>query len=241
VIGELRNRHGERLDYAFAPGADDRVVVVGHGVTSQHDRPYLVALTQALANVGIGALRFSFAGNGSSAGAFAAATISKEVDDLGAVLAALAVAGKRPLGYVGHSMGAAVGVLRAAADPRIRTLVSLAGMTFVRAFCERHFGALVPDRDLMLGRAGCVLSSLFMSDAHHIGDTLAAARRIHVPWLCVHGDADELVPLADSEAAVAAAAGPARLQVLAAADHRFTGQTDAMVATTVAWLQQYLR
>jgi len=240
VIGTLRNWTGERLDHVFTPGgaAAGALVVVAHGVTSQHDRPYLVALCEALAAAGIASLRFSFAGNGRSEGAFADATIRKEVLDLGTVLDAC---GDRRIGFVGHSMGAAVGVLRAAADPRIEALVSLAGMVHVHAFCERHFAGLVPGRDVMFGRPGCVLSQALLDDARSIDSVLPAARRITVPWLLVHSDRDELVPLADAVAARAVADGRPDLQVLAGADHRFTGQIDAMVAVVVPWLLTALR
>lgn len=240
MIGDLRNRHGERLDHVFTPGhANAReVVVVAHGVTSRHDRPYLVALCDALAAAGVASLRFSFAGNGRSEGAFAEATIGKEVEDLGAVLDAC---GDRRVAVVGHSMGAAVGALRAADDARITALVSLAGMVDVRGFCERHFVGLVPDRDRMLGRAGCVLSRAFVEDARRTDSVLPAARRVTVPWLLVHGDQDELVPLADSESVCVATAGRAELHVLPGADHRFQGHEDAMVAAVVAWLGRVLR
>ncbi|MFO1029695.1 MAG: alpha/beta hydrolase [Planctomycetota bacterium] len=240
MIGPLHNAAGERLDFAFLPGRPDRreLVVVGHGVTSHHDRPYFRSLCDALAGEGIASLRFSFAGNGRSEGAFAAATIGKEVADLGSVLDACA---DRRVAYVGHSMGAAVGVLRAAADARLAALVSLAGMVHVRAFCERHFGGLVPGRDTMFARAGCVLSPAFLDDARTIDTVLPAARRITVPWLLVHGDRDELVPLADAEAAHRAAGGRPDLHVLPAADHRFGGCEAAMVDVVVPWLVRTLR
>lgn len=239
MIGTLCNAAGERLDSAFLPGRPGgrELVVIGHGVTSHHDRPYLTALGEALAGAGIASLRFSFAGNGRSEGSFAAATIRKEVADLGAVLEAC---GDRRIAYVGHSMGAAVGVLCAAADARIAALVSLAGMVHVRAFCERHFAGLVPGRDAMFGRPGCVLSPEFLDDARTIDTVLPAARRIAVPWLLVHGDRDELVPLADAEAARRAAAGRPELRVLVAADHRFGGCEEAMVAVVVPWLVETL-
>ena len=239
MIGDLRNRHGERLDHVFTPGhANAReVVVVAHGVTSQHDRPYLVALCDSLAAAGIPSLRFSFAGNGSSEGAFADATIGKEVEDLGAVLDACGV---RRVAFVGHSMGAATGVLRAAEDARIRALVSLAGMVDVRRFCQRHFAGLVPGRDTMFGRAGCVLTPAFLDEARRLDTVLPAARRVLVPWLLVHGDRDELVPLADAEAAHRAAGGHAELHVLPGADHRFDACIDRMVAVVVPWLSRVL-
>ncbi|MBL8729056.1 MAG: alpha/beta fold hydrolase [Planctomycetes bacterium] len=240
MIGPLHNRHGERLDHVVTPGRAGarEIVVVAHGVTSQHDRPYLVALCEALAAAGVASLRFSFAGNGRSEGAFAEATIGKEVADLGCVLDAC---GDRRIGCVGHSMGAAVGVLRAAADPRIAALVSLAGMVHVRAFCERHFAGLVPGRDQMFDRPGCGLSQAFLDDARAVDTVLPAAQRITVPWLLVHGDRDELVPRADAEAARRAAGGRPELRVLAGADHRFTGCIEPMVAAVVPWLLAALR
>ena len=230
----LRNAAGERLDHVLTPGAPGSraLVVIGHGVTSHHDRPLLVALCEGLRAAGVASLRFSFAGNGASEGQFAAATITKEVLDLGRVLDALA--GHR-IAYVGHSMGAAVGVLRAAVDPRIEALVSLAGMVHVHAFMRRHFRGLVPGRDAMFGRPACVLSEALLADAARIGSVLDAARRVTAPWLLVHGDADELVPLQDSHDAVAARAG-AELFVLAGADHRFTGQIERVVEAVVGWL-----
>jgi alpha/beta superfamily hydrolase len=239
---ELRNGRGERLEFAFhAPrgtaGASARaaIVVIGHGVTSHLDRPWLVALGEALAAHGIAALRFSFAGNGRSEGRFEEATLTKEVEDLGAVIDAVEEAEGGRIAYAGHSMGAAIGVLRAAEDRRIAALVSLAGMVHVDAFFRRHFGALAPGEP-MLGKAGCPWTEALAEDAARIGSLTALAARIDVPWRLVHGDADEMVPLADSLDAVAAAGGRPELVTLRGADHRFTGSIPALLAATVPWL-----
>ena len=92
MFGDIANSEGERLDYSFHEGsAGSRdVVVIGHGVTGNKDRPFVIALAEGLAAAGINALRFSFAGNGDSGGRFVDATISKEVEDLGSVMDALA-------------------------------------------------------------------------------------------------------------------------------------------------------
>src|SRR5689334_13749980 len=118
MLDAIRNAQGERLDYTFHPGADDgaSIVVIGHGVTGHKDRPFLIALAEGLASAGFGALRVSFSGNGRSEGRFEDSNISKEVEDLGKVLDALP---NRTIAYAGHSMGGAVGVLRAVRDPRI--------------------------------------------------------------------------------------------------------------------------
>ena len=105
-------------------------------------------------------------------GRFEESTISKEVSDLGSVIDAF---NGRAIGYVGHSMGGAVGALRASTDARIKAMVSLAGMVQISEFMDTHFGALVPDADNMLDREGCPLTSAFLADAHEIGSTLEAA------------------------------------------------------------------
>lgn len=231
----LQSRRGQRLDHVFTScgAADAGLVLVGHGVTSSHDRPYFVDLCDALGAAGLDSVRFSFAGNGESEGRFEDCTITGEVEDLRGVLDAFP--GRR-VAYVGHSMGGAVGVLTAARDERIRALVSLAGMVRVQNFMERTFGGLVPGRDVMLGRERCPLSRTFLDDARAIGDVLDAAARIDVPWLLVHGTADELVPVEDSVEAAAASRGRAELVRLEGADHRFTDRHPDLLAAVVPWL-----
>ncbi len=230
----FRNSHGERLDATFHPGrvGDRRIVAIAHGVTSHKDRPWLLALSENLSAQGVASVRFSFAGNGGSEGRYADVSISKEVADLGCVLDGLA---GRDVVFAGHSMGAAVGVLRAAHDRRIRGLVSLAGMVHVSAFMQAQFGAMRPG-DLMLGKPQCPLTQAFLDDAHAIGDVLPAAARIEVPWLLVHGTGDELVPLQDAHDARRAAGDRPQVVELAGADHRFSGQEAAMAAAVTSWL-----
>lgn len=233
IPSSFTNPAGERLDTAFTPAdGATRLVVIGHGVTSHHDRPYLAAVGDACARRGIAALRLSFAGNGESEGRFEDATIPKEVDDLCAVVDACAAHAR--VAYVGHSMGGAVGVLAASREPRLEALVSLAGMTHVSRFVQRHFADLAPG-DVMLGRDHARLSQAFLDDAQAIGDTLAAARAVSVPWLLLHGDADDLVPLADSEDA-AAACDHAELVALPGIDHTFTGAHEDVAERVATWL-----
>jgi uncharacterized protein len=244
----IRNHEGERLDVALhdastAPADRSRpphVVVIGHGVTSNKDRPWLVELGDALARERLAALRLSFSGNGQSEGRFEDCTLTKEVEDLGSVLDALERSGVRRLAYVGHSMGAAVGVLRAAGDRRISCLVSLAGMVHVHAFMQRHFGRLAPGRDLMLDKPGCRWNRALAEDAARIGSVTRQAALIEVPWLLVHGDADEMVPLGDALDAQAAAPAHAELVTLPGVDHRFTAAMPAVIAAVVPWLARQL-
>jgi uncharacterized protein len=245
MFAEIRNDQGERLDFTYTPAAaapSPGLVVIGHGVTANKDRPWLVALSDALAEAGIASVRVSFSGNGASEGRFQDSAISKEVADLGAVLdAAAAHAPGLQLVYAGHSMGGAVGVLRAAADPRIRALVSIAGMVHTRDFAARKFGELTPGRDLMWDKPECPLSQTFLDDMAALDTVAALGARIHVPWLLVHGTADTVVPLKDSHDIRAAAGGRPELVELPGVDHVFSGEgTPAMTRAVVRFVAAQL-
>jgi pimeloyl-ACP methyl ester carboxylesterase len=272
------NGAGERLDVAFVaarggaaePGAAGvaaarpPLAILGHGVTSAHDRPYLVALGTALAERGIDVARVSYAGNGASEGRFDECRPAKEVGDLGAVMEAAWAAGWRRFGYAGHSMGGAVGVLRAAeeaaagarqasgAGPRLAALVSLAGMFHVAPFFARVCGALRYGEPIG-GRAGCPWNRALDEDARRLGSLDAAAAAVGCPWLLVHGTMDELVPLTDSfDARAAWRAGRTgrdgtvgddpepEFLALSGVDHRFTGAIEGLVRAVAPWMAERL-
>lgn len=237
MVNEIRNTHGERLDFTYHHGRAnaEELVVLGHGVTGNKDRPFVVALGEALARAGIPALRFSFSGNGRSAGSFAESNISKEVEDLGSVLDA---AGDRTICYVGHSMGGAVGVLRAAKDPRIKLLVSLAGMVHTADFARREFGMVKPGEGFMWDDTDCPLSQKYMDDLTKLGSLTELGKKIQIPWLLVHGTEDDVVPLQDSKDIAAQAGKNAQLVEVAGANHVFAGDhLQPMVERVVNWIK----
>jgi pimeloyl-ACP methyl ester carboxylesterase len=239
---EIRNAHGERIACTWTPGADDapaaarhRLVIIGHGLTSDRERPWSRALAEALAPHGLSSLRIAFSGNGDSEGSFLDSCITKEVDDLGAVLDAAEEAGYL-CAYVGHSMGSAVGIVRAAADPRIRAFVGLAGIAHTAEFVTRMFGHLRPG-DPMLDKPGCPFGETLRDDLLALGAVVDLAPSVKGPWLLVHGTADEVVPVTDSRDLAAASRGRARLTELPGVDHSFTGDgLPAMVEVVVKWL-----
>ena len=238
MLDEIRNEHGERLDYTFHTGEGDRIVVIGHGVTGNKDRPALVALAEGLAAAGISALRVSFSGNGESEGAFTDSTITKEVADLGSVIDALE---GYNVCYVGHSMGGAVGVLRTATDERIRALVSLAGMVHTKAFAEREFSDATPDEGFMWDEPDCPLSQAYMDDMATIDSVAKHANQFDVPWLLVHGTEDDIVPIEDSRDILQHANEQTDLLELPGVDHVFSDDgTAVMVEKVVAWINQKL-
>ena len=237
-FGEIRNEHGERLDYTFHEGEGNRIVVIGHGVTGNKDRPALIALAEGLAAAGISAIRFSFSGNGESEGVFTDSIITKEVSDLGSIIDVLK---EYNVCYVGHSMGGAVGVLRTINDKRIQVLVSLAGMVHTKAFAEREFGDVTPDEGFMWDEPDCPLSQAYMDDMATIGSVAKQASKFDVPWLLVHGTEDDIVPIGDSHDILQHANARTDLLELPGVDHVFSGDaTPVMVEKVMAWINDKL-
>ena len=237
MFGDIRNAQGERIDYEVHEGPSDGLVVLGHGVTGNKDRPFVVTLAEALGDAGITTLRLSFSGNGDSEGRFQDSTISKEVEDLGSVLDAV---GDRSICFIGHSMGGAVGVLRAASDTRIRVLVSLAGMVHTQAFAAREFSEETPDQGCMWEEESCPLSSTYMDDMATIGTVIEQGAQVTVPWLLVHGSEDDVVPMQDSHDIVSRAK-QAQLVQLPGANHVFSDNgTALMIEAVVPWVNKQM-
>jgi len=239
----IKNSSAERIDYAFASGAtvskkQNWIVLLGHGVTGNKDRPIVAEMASALNEAGFDTLRFSFSGNGDSEGDFRNATISKEVEDLKAVLDVVAPSYPN-IAYIGHSMGSAVGVIQAAKDSRITALVSLAGMVDTKAFAQTEFGQEIPDSGLMWEEPSCPLSSVFMNDlCQTIQNVEPLAEAITVPWLLLHGTADDVVNPQDTKQIRQLKGDAVKVVVINDADHSFNHPVHKTQATNavVSWL-----
>ena len=230
--GQIRNPQGEALDVAFHGGKKlGALVVLGHGVTGNKDRPLLVAVAEGLAAKGWPCLRISFSGNGDSEGKFEESTITKDIGDLVAVLEA--VPQEKRIAYIGHSMGAAVGVLAAVRRMDIQALVSLAGMTYTAEFIQREFGEVEPGKGFMWDEEDCPLSEAYVEDLKSIGDTLGAAVRVNQPWLLIHGSADDVIPLKDSRDAFEAASCRKEMLEIPGAGHVFGEETYPSIVEAV--------
>jgi uncharacterized protein len=237
MLDEIRNQQGERLDFTFHSSNDiqNTLVVLGHGVTGNKDRPFLVKLAEDLSQAGFPVLRFSFSGNGASEGKFVDSTLSKEVEDLGAVLDHL---DDFRICYAGHSMGSAVGVLRASRDKRIAHLISLAGMVHTLEFAQREFGQNKPGEGFMWDNPACPLSHAYLEDMQRVGSVLQLASQITVPWLFIHGDQDDVVPIQESQEIFALANEPKTFVELKNADHVFSGDSANRLGEEAAqWLK----
>lgn len=151
-----------------------------------------------------------------------------------------------------------MGVLLTAQDPRIQALVTWAAIAHVDRWPPdqrlewRQKGQI----DVRNARTGQVLPlhTDVLDDIERNRATLdieAAAERIRVPWLLIHGSADESVPFAEAEL-LKQAGSDRSTQLLRVAEggHTFgavhpwrssTPELDSVFDATLAWLAAHLR
>lgn len=183
------------------PEGARRLALVFHGLTGHMEERHIVAVAQALNEVGVATLRVELYGHGQSDGDFAEHTLYKWITGALAVMDYAKELGYEQGFYVtGHSQGGLLSMLLAALRPDdVRALMPLSpaivlidaartGNLFGITFDPRH----VPDRLEMPG-GRCIN-----------GNYLRVARTLHVdeaiddyegPVLLVHGTADEAVPV----------------------------------------------
>lgn len=220
IDGDVRFRESEDLEI----DAPRPVVVMCHGFKGFKDWGPFPAWGRRLAEAGFASVLFNFSYNGVAAeqptaftelSKFADNTFTRELDDLAAVLDAVA-SGDLPgapmdanrIGLMGHSRGGGTAILQAARDERIRALVTWSS---VFGFIERFTPEQIDEwtrqgyTEVMNSRTGqrMRLNRVLYDDAMAHKDeldVLGAAGRIGVPWLIVHAPDDAVVPLREAHA-----------------------------------------
>ncbi len=237
MTSSIRNNLDEAIDYECLDGDgrySDWIVLLGHGVTGNRNRPVIAETAQALNQAGFTTLAFSFSGNGESEGNFKDSCVSKGVKDLEAVIKTV---GEKKVVYIGHSMGAAIGVLTAAQDDRIQRLVSLAGMVDTKAFAMTEFGEEIPNQGCMWEEENCPLSQAFMDDlCQTVGTVIEQSDQVKAPWLLIHGSEDDVVLPQDSVDIKNRLGNRVDHIVIEGADHSFNDHRQAQVDAVVNWL-----
>ena len=230
------------VDVRAAGRASPRpAVVVVHGFKGFKDWGMFPPFCERLARAGMTAVSFNTSGSGVDAAGeatlpdrFARNTYSAELHDLHVVVTALlggrlGVAAPSSLGLVGHSRGGGIAILHAARDERTRALVTWAAIDRVARWDLQTTRAwrAAGTMDVVNARTGQVIpvGTDILDDIDGNAPALdirAAARRVEVPWLIVHGSADESVPVEEAERlAEASGRNGTRLLVIPSAGHTF--------------------
>ncbi|MGD1848668.1 MAG: alpha/beta hydrolase family protein [Salibacteraceae bacterium] len=209
------------LDLRFNPNQSAAPVVLFlHGFKGFKDWGHFNLLADRWAAMGMTVVKLNFSHNGTTPEnpsdfadleAFGQNHFGRELDDVERVIdwlasteGPLAIGDERPLGLVGHSRGGAIAVLHAARDNRVKALATWAAVADLHAWMHRFPVAEWQEKGVIYipnarTRQQMPLNLDFYKDymAHTEEYSVEeAARKLKVPHLIVHGDADEAVPVA---------------------------------------------
>jgi uncharacterized protein len=204
---------------AFLPPRPQATLLILHGFKGFAHFAHFPYLARKAADGGMCAITFDFSGSGIGADRenftaleeFETNTFRQELADVDEVVAEAIRRGwitrKRGFGLMGHSRGGAVAILRAARDPMVKALVTWNAIsTTIRWSAEaindwrrRGYVDIENSRTKQMMRLGTALLDEVESLGNSELDVAAAAARIRVPWLIVHGEADETVPVAEGQ------------------------------------------
>jgi pimeloyl-ACP methyl ester carboxylesterase len=243
-------------------------VVILHGFKGFKDWGMFPPIAERLAHAGFTAVSFNFSGSGvDDAGEmtlperFGHNTFSAELSDTRLVLDALhrgelGVPRPTSTGLIGHSRGGGTAILHAAQDVRIRALVTWAAISTVERWGaeERSVWRKTGNTSVLNSRTGQTLPLYtdVLDDLERNASALdiqSAAARIRIPWLVVHGRADESVRFTEAQALIASSGGTARLLQVEAGGHTFgaahpwrggTPELEVVFDATLNWLVTHL-
>ena len=215
-------------------------VIACHGFKGFAHWGFFPYLAEKLAENGLTAITFDFSGSGigpdresfTEPEAFAGNTLSREQDDLENVVdyarRRKLISGK--FGLFGHSRGGGTAILFAAAtDSNVSSLVTWSSISYPNRWSSED--VLTWRRqgyaDVTNARTGQImrLATDLLDDVELHGKTKldieGAAAKIRVPWLIVHGTADETVPSSEAEQLHALSPGVSTLRLIKGANHGF--------------------
>lgn len=204
-------------------------------------------ISTALANEGIGVLRFDFTGLGESTGDFADTNFSSNVEDLLAAAHWLGEHASAASLLVGHSLGGAAVLKAAAALPSVSAVATLAA-----PYDPAHVARLLSDAREQIEREGEAVVSLagrpfrirrqFLDDLLEEGPPAERLGRLGKALLVMHAPMDDTVSIDNASQIFKAAKHPKSFVSLDDADHLLSKEADGLYAATVlaAWASRFV-
>lgn len=228
------------------PGAVRAYALFAHCFTCSMSSIAATRISRALAERGIGVLRFDFTGLGGSEGAFADTTFSSNVADLGRAAGYLRAQFSAPQLLIGHSLGGAAILASAFAIPEVRACATIAAPSEPEHLLV-HFPQALPEIEatgeamVTIGGRAFIIRRQFVEDIR-AQRLLARLPQLGRAVMIFHSPQDDVVEYAHAERLFAAAAQPKSLISLSGADHLLTRPQDTqfVAAVLAAWTARCL-
>ncbi len=227
-------------------GAVHAYALFAHCFTCGKDIRAATVISRALAQAGIGVLRFDFTGLGSSEGDFANTTFSSNVGDLVAAARFVAREFEPVRLLVGHSLGGAA-VLRAALDladvAAVATIGAPSDAAHIRDLLDGDVEAIERDGEASVSIAGRAfrIKREFLEDLSE-GGAEARIAGLRRALMVFHSPVDAIVGVDNARRIFEAARHPKSFVSLDDADHLLSRRADATYVAEVlaAWGSRYL-
>ena len=218
------NSKNQKLVGILYENKTDEIVIICHGFGGNKNRNFIHILDDYLSKNGFSILIFDFTGNGESEGEFSEGNYTQEIDDLGKAIDFVKKLGYGKISLIGHSMGGAVSILRTSKDSRINHIVSIASPGDSSRFREKYINTYEKRKQLnkkgyiILKKNNKKLTKEFLEDVEKY-DVINSVKKIKIPFLIMHGDKDETVPIQTAKRLYGNANKPKYLEIINDADH----------------------
>ena len=202
----------------------------------------LLGIGGGLWRAGYNVLLFDFRGRGESDRSACSLAYHELADLQAAVEYAHSRVPRARIGVVGYSMGAAVALLVAAQEQRIRAVVADSPFASIRAVVGHAFERRRLPARPMLRLAEHFNRWRYQYEWSAVQPVVAVRAIAPRPLLLIHGAEDRLIPLAHSEAIFASAGEPKELWVIPGVGHcgGYFADRSGYVARVARFFEQYL-
>ncbi|MCA4133511.1 S9 family peptidase [Arthrobacter sp. M4] len=221
--------------------------VFSHGLTLGKDSPAAARICKALADDGVGMLRFDNLGLGGSGGDWADSSFSLKVADTVKAAEHLDGLGRPASLLVGHSFGGAAVLSAALSLPGVKAVATV-GAPFQPKHAEHLFDSSI-ERILSEGSAEVDFGGgkrlqvrrHFVEDLEK-ADLTHCIRSLHRPLMVLHSPTDNTVGIENASDIFRTARHPRSFVSIEGSDHLLTakGQAARVARIISAWSDQYL-
>ena len=220
------NSKGEKLCAVISKPAEDfkaPIIILCHGFDSSKEARSVLALEKELNVKNLNTFRIDLYAHGESDGKFENITVSEAVDDILRAISFLKSQGFAKVGLVGSSFGGLAAILAAAKSHDLFVLALRSPASDLNELLLNDWGEaglLKWKHEGVSQNHNKDLKYNFVLDAQkNIGYEVAG--KIFVPTLIVHGDADQRVPINQSQQLASLIPG-CHLEIIKDADHSYT-------------------
>ncbi len=244
---KIKIRKGDGLELAglaFVPPEPAMVLLIAHGFRgAKENGGKIYSFAPRLQELGLAVYAFDFTGSGASDGEFADISLSRQAEDMAAIMDYAHRCHQLPLLLLGRSFGGSTILAAGSKEPKVVGYILwstpiMLDDCFARImgtdYAKLAEGHSIHFRD---ESGGFELNPIFARDlaCHDMDGYLEGiASR---PVLIVHGKKDEAVDFTNAEYA-ARNLPKAQLHLVEQADHRFTGMTREREDISIKWLSE---